>query len=156
MIIRRFEEKDAGSVSDMIALTLRVTNSRDYTDEYIDRLITHMRPGDMIKNAGERHFYVAELGGAIIGCGAIGMLPDKADESCFYTVFVHPGHQGEGVGRKIVETLESDVFFLKSVRAEVPASITALPFYLKLGYRYKPGVTGPDEEGLIRLEKLRA
>ena len=31
-----------------------------------------------------------------------------------------------------------------------------MPFYLKMGYHYKDGITTPDEEHLIRLEKLNA
>ena len=60
-----------------------------------------------------------------------------------------------GVGRLIIETLEKDEFFLRAKRVEIPASITATPFYLKMGYNYKNGITLPDEEGLLRLEKYR-
>ena len=35
------------------------------------------------------------------------------------------------------------------------ASITGVPFYRKMGYEYKNGVTEPDEEHLIRMEKKR-
>ena len=57
------------------------------------------------------------------------------------------------VGRAIVETLEKDEFFVRAKRIEIPASITGVPFYLKMGYDYKNGITTPDEEHLIRLEK---
>ena len=40
-------------------------------------------------------------------------------------------------------------------RIEIPASITGLPFYLKMGYSYKNGIAEPDEERLYRLEKSR-
>jgi len=35
------------------------------------------------------------------------------------------------IGRKIIETLEKDEYFLRAKRIEVPASITAVPFYKK-------------------------
>ena len=60
-----------------------------------------------------------------------------------------------GIGRKIVETLEQDEYFLRAKRVEVPASITAVNFYRKLGYDYKNGVDRPDEEQIYRLEKFR-
>ena len=66
-----------------------------------------------------------------------------------------PEYQGKGIGRLIVETLEKDEFFLRAKRIEIPASITGVPFYLKMGYDYKNGITTPDEEHLIRLEKLK-
>lgn len=37
--------------------------------------------------------------------------------------------------------------------AEVASSITAVDFYRKLGYEYKNGITSPDEDNVIRLEK---
>jgi len=51
--------------------------------------------------------------------------------------------------------LEKDEYFLRAKRIEVPASITAVPFYKKMGYDYKNGVAEPDEEGLVRMEKFR-
>ena len=79
----------------------------------------------------------------------------KTDESGLFNIFVHPVHQRQGVGRAIIETLEEDDYFTRARRVEIPASITGTPFYLKMGYSYKNGVTVPDEEGLIRLEKYK-
>lgn len=45
--------------------------------------------------------------------------------------------------------------FSEAKRIEIPASITALSFYQKLGYDFKNGVDQVDEEGLYRLEKFR-
>lgn len=91
----------------------------------------------------------------IVGCGAIGPYWDKADESSLFTIFVLPEHQGRGIGRLIVETLEKDEYALRAKRIEIPASITGLEFYKRMGYDYKNNVTSPDEEGLYRLEKYR-
>ena len=82
-------------------------------------------------------------------------LPICSCLSCFFTIFVHPDYQGKGIGRLIIGTLERDDFYLRAKRIEVPASITAVPFYLKMGYAFKGGVTEPDEEQLLRLEKHR-
>ena len=155
MIIRRFEEKDAQAVSDLIAHTLRATNSRDYSMEYLENDIAHLQPADILGRAGWQHFYVAEESSRIVGCGAIGSYWGKTDESSLFTIFVLPECQGQGIGRKIIETLEQDEYFLRARRVEIPASITGTPFYLKMGYTYKNGVTQPDEEGLLRLEKRR-
>lgn len=91
MFVRKFEPKDAEKVSELVVTTLRTTNIKDYSLEYIEN----------------------------------------------------------------IETLEKDEFFLRAKRVEIPASITATPFYLKMGYNYKNGITLPDEEGLLRLEKYR-
>ena len=155
MTIRRFVEADAQAVSALIIHTMRASNAKDYPADMLEELIQHQRPEDVLARAGWTHFYVAEEGGAIIGCGAIGPYWDKQDESSLFTIFVLPEHQGKGVGRAIVETLEADEYALRAKRIEVPASVTGLPFYRKMGYEYKNGVVKLDDERLYRLEKFR-
>ena len=155
MVVRRFLPQDAEEVSALIIKTLREVNIRGYSAEYIENLVQRLQPEDILKRAERTHFYVACHGKKIIGCGAIGPYWDREDESCFFTIFVHPDYQGKGIGRLIIGTLERDDFYLRAKRIEVPASITAVPFYLKMGYAFKGGVTEPDEEQLLRLEKHR-
>ena len=54
-----------------------------------------------------------------------------------------------------IDTLENDIYFLRAKRIEIPASITGVPFYLKMGYHFKNGISEPDNEHLIRMEKNR-
>ena len=153
--IRKFQLGDADEVSALIIKTLRTTNSMDYSEEYIENDVKQFSPEGVIKRAGWTHFYVVCDGEMIIGCGAIGPYWDKKDECSLFNIFVLPEYQGKGVGRKIIETLESDEYFLRAKRIEIPASITACAFYRKMGYTYKNGVDVPDEEQLFRLEKFR-
>ena len=155
MDIRRFQESDAAAVSELIRTTLQITNSRDYPPEIINALIERETPDHILQRASWTHFYVAEADSEIIGSGAIGPYWDKQDESSLFTIFVRPDCQGKGVGKAIVETLERDPFALRAKRIEIPASITGLPFYLKMGYSYKNRIAEPDEERLYRLEKSR-
>ena len=155
MIIRRFCEADAEQVSALIIHTLQTSNSKDYSAEIINVLEKKMQPAGVLERAGWTHFYVAEENGDIIGCGAIGPYWGSETESSLFNIFVLPECQGKGVGRKIIETLERDEYFLRAERVEVPASITGVGFYRKLGYEYKNGIDRPDEERLYRLEKFR-
>lgn len=155
MLIRKFAEADAKEVSDLIVKTLMISNTKDYPAEMMEELTRRMQPGDILERARWTHFYVAEENNVIVGCGAIGPYWDKTDESSLFTIFVLPEYQGRGIGRRIVETLEKDEYALRAKRIEIPASITGLEFYKKLGYDYKDNVTVPDEEGLYRLEKYR-
>ena len=155
MEIRRFQERDAEEVSALIAFTLRTTNSKDYPPEYIENDVRALQPQNILERAGWTHFYVACEDEKIVGCGAIGPFWGKSDESSLFTIFVLPAYQGKGIGRAIIQTLERDEYFLRARRIEIPASITAVPFYRRMGYDYKNGVTAPDEEGLLRLEKFR-
>ena len=156
MTIRRLEEKDAQAVAELIATTIRISNARDYPAELMEELVKTETPEHVLQRAAWTHFYVAEEEGNIIGCGAIGPYWGKEDESSLFTIFVHPNYQGKGIGKRIVETLEQDEFALRARRIEIPASITGLPFYQKMGYSFKDGKAEIDEEHLYRLEKYRS
>ena len=155
MIIRRFENKDAEKVSSLIIHTVRISNIEDYSAELMEELIKNQQAENVLERAGWTHFYVAQDGNEIIGCGAIGPYWGKEDESSLFTIFVLPEYQGKGIGTKIIETLEKDEYFLRSKRIEIPSSITAVNFYRKFGYNYKNGIAEIDEEQIYRLEKFR-
>ena len=75
-------------------------------------------------------------------------------ESILLTIFVLPEYQGKGIGRRIIQTLEQDEFFFRAKRIEIPASLTAVDFYRKMGYDFKNGVEQPEDGLLYRLEKF--
>ena len=153
MIIRRLREQDAQAVSELIITTIRISNVGDYPADLMEELVKTQTSEHVLQRASWTHFYVAEEAGAIVGCGAIGPYWGKEDESSLFSIFVYPDHQGKGIGRAIVETLEKDEFALRAKRIEIPASITGLPFYQKMGYSFKDSKTEPDDERLYRLEK---
>lgn len=155
MDIRRFRESDAVAVSELIIHTLRTTNIDDYSQEYIENDVRQFLPYKVIQRAAWMHFYVICDAERIVACGAIGPYWGKEDESSLFNIFVHPEYQGRGVGKKMIETLEQDEFFLRAKRIEIPASITACEFYRKMGYSFKNGIDTVDEEQLYRLEKFR-
>ena len=136
MIIRRFRVEDSIELASVIAKTLRITNIKDYSKEYIENDISFLTSEKLIERSKWTNMYVACDGDMIIGCGAIGPYWGKEDESSLFTIFVLPEYQGKGIGRKIIETLEQDEYFLRAKRIEIPASITAVNFYIKMGYNY--------------------
>lgn len=152
---QRFVETDAAEVSALITKTLRITNSKDYSPEHIEKDVAQFTPEKVIERASWTHFYVFRDGAKIVGCGAIGPYWGSETESSLFNIFVLPEYQGKGVGRKIIETLEADEYALRAKRIEIPAFMTACAFYRKLGYGYKNGIGLPDAEQLYRLEKFR-
>ncbi|MDO4459698.1 MAG: GNAT family N-acetyltransferase [Clostridia bacterium] len=155
MTVRKFEKTDAEAVSALIAHTLRTTNSKDYSHEYIEDIVGHHTPEEIIIKSRKTHFYLICENDTIIACGSIGQSENTADTCELYTIFVHPDYQSKGVGRKLIETLEGDEYSMSANRIELSASITAVDFYKKLGYTLSEGVTKPGEDGLLRMEKLR-
>ena len=143
-------------MAEMIAYTLRVSNREDYTSEYLEGIVNHYPPEFFRERAGDSHFYVLCDGERIVGCGGIGGYWGSMTESYVFSVFVHPDYQGRGLGKMIMDALESDEFFRRASRTELGASITAVGFYEKLGYAFKDGITTPDETGIIIMEKKPA
>ena len=155
MIIRLFKSEDAIEVAELVAETLKVSNSKDYSPEYINGNITSHSADVLIERAKEGHMYVVCDKARIVGCGAIAGYWGSTTESILLTIFVLPAYQGKGVGSQIIHTLEQDEFFLRAKRIEIPASITAVEFYRKMGYDYKNGIAELDDEQIYRLEKFR-
>ena len=155
MKIRPFQDADAEAVSALILHTFLVSNSKDYPPEYGDALAQSLTPEGIRRRAESAHGYVAEDGEKVIGCGMIAPYFGSETESILLTIFVLPEFQGRGIGRQIVQTLEQDEFFLRARRIEIPASVTAVEFYRKLGYDYKNGIAELDPERHYRLEKFR-
>ena len=154
MFIRKFENSDAEKTHEMIAHTLRTTNIKDYTPEFIEETVQRLAPEVLISRGETSHFYVLIEDEQIIGCGGIAGFWGSETESILLTIFIHPDYQGKGYGRQLIETLEADEYFKRAVRIEIPASITAVGFYQKMGYDYKDGISTPDEEQHVRLEKF--
>lgn len=153
--IRRFQKDDAKAVSELIIKTLRTSNIKDYSSEYIENDVKMFTPEGVLQRAGWTHFYIACEREKIVACGAIGPYWEKEDESSLFNIFVLPEYQGKGIGKQMIKILESDELFLRAKRIEIPSSITAVEFYKKMGYTYKNGIQSVDQEQLYRLEKFR-
>jgi GNAT superfamily N-acetyltransferase len=153
--IRRFNNDDATTVSKLICRNFLEVNIKDYAKEEMVSLSEVYNSDKVLAISSYAHMYVACMDKKIVGCGAISSFWGNQEESILLTIFVLPELHGKGIGRKIIETLESDEYFLRAKRTEIPASITACEFYKKMGYNYKDGIEKLDDEGHCRLEKFR-
>lgn len=154
MEIRRFRPEDAAETAQMVAVTLRISNARDYPPEYIEYNIRSHSPEVLLRRAEEGHMYVACDGLKIVGCGAIAPYWGSETESILLTIFVLPEYQGKGVGKAIIHTLEQDEYYLRAARVEIPASITGVEFYKRMGYEYKNGIAELEDGVMYRMEKF--
>ena len=98
MEIRRLRHQDADEVAQLIAHTLRISNSRDYPEEYIQVNIDTHSAEVILERAEHGHFYVACDGERIIGCGCIAPYWGSVTESILLTIFVLPEYQNRGIG----------------------------------------------------------
>lgn len=155
LYIRRFNDDDASIVSKIVCRNFMEVNIKDYSRTEMEHLSETYNSKKILDISGYAHMYVACLDKTIVGTGSIGPYWGSETESSLFTIFVLPEYQGQGIGKKIVETLEKDEYFLRAIRTEVPASITACEFYKKMGYDYKDGIKKLDDEGHYKLEKFR-
>lgn len=153
--VRRFEEKDADEVRNLIVRNFVEVNSKDYGTVAMEKLAKVYDSKKVLNIAGYAHMYVFEWDGKIVGTGSISSFWGSETESILLIIFVLPEFHGKGIGRKIINTLEKDDFYVRATRIEIPTSITATEFYRKFGYDYKNGVKALDEEHHYRLEKFK-
>ena len=137
MDISILKENEIEEVSKLIEKTVRISFAAYYPQPMIEQIVKSLDYAGVKKRASWTHFYVLKEQNQIIGCGAIGPYWDSLTESSLFTIFVDPNCQGKGYGRKIMETLENDEYFLRAKRIEIPAGLVAIPFYKRMGYEYK-------------------
>ena len=154
--IRRFAPEDVTDVRTIILRCLREVNAKDYTSDKIDEVCGHFSVETLLKQAETAHMYVAaSASGRILGTGTIAPFFGSETESVLLTIYVLPERIGHGIGTEIIRALEQDEYFLRANRIEIPAAITALGFYQKMGYAFKGGKRIQGEDGLVRMEKRK-
>lgn len=151
--VRRYKDGDAPFICEVVKKDVLTENIKDYPLEYIENLIKNHNEELIIKRANAFHVYVLEDDKKIVGVGMIGPYWDSLTESSFFTIFIDPDYKGQGLGRKIIETLEQDEYYIRADRVEIPASITAVEFYKHFGYGFKKFGNIVDNEGIYRMEK---
>ena len=90
-----------------------------------DELVAFFR-----RNPDAERRIVAERGGRIVGFGAL-VIPGRELRACY----VHPSAARQGVGRALVERLEAIARSEAVPSLWLDASLGAVPFYTRLGYR---------------------
>jgi GNAT superfamily N-acetyltransferase len=99
-------------------------------------------------------FYVAvDDNEKIIGCGAISYFWEDPKDSIILTIFVDAELQHNGIGRKIIETLENDEIYKSTHKTHVFSSIPGLPVYRHLGYEFEDNKVSMDIYCHFRLLK---
>ena len=152
--IRLINEHDYLKVAQMIEDSISNSSFANfYPKSTIDEIKNSLDEKGVAKRASWTHFYVIEENNEIVACGAIGPYYGSEEESSLFSIFVASKYQGKGYGRKIIEVLEKDEYFIRAKRVEIPASMSAIPFYRKMGYEHKNGAL-IYSEGHFSMEKF--
>ena len=151
--VRRYIDGDETEICEVVKKDVLAENIKDYPKEAIEHLIDSHNEDLIRRRAKAFHVYVLTENERIIGVGMIGPYWYSLTESSFFTIFIDPTYKGQGLGRKIIETLENDEYYKRADRVEIPASITAVEFYKHFGYGFKKLGHIVDDEGIYRMEK---
>lgn len=153
LMIYPFFDELAQEVSALIGRVLMEVNTKEYPESDMKEFAAYYSAETVLALAREGQTYVAMDGETVVGCGSVAPL-EKEGECEIRAVFVLPEYEGQGIGRTIMEVLESDPLFTRAKRVVVSASLTAHPFYEKLGYRYVGGVPVCEDNDHYWMEKV--
>jgi GNAT superfamily N-acetyltransferase len=140
--IRNYTESDAGDVGRLIADTYSEFNLSFASPE--DRRLMlgpfcHAHSPDKVHQKAiveilrSPMFYIAEVEGEIAG-----ILRGRKERLA--SLFVRKNFHHQGVGRKLVKHFEAESLREGTSVVRVAATLYAIPFYLKLGYKKSCGL----------------
>lgn len=132
MNIRFYQKSDALSLAQLFFNTIRTVNRQHYSDEQVKAWAPDLSTWDM--QAWEKKFenkwvFVAQDGDVLAGFGE---LEPNGHIDRFY---IAESAVGKGVGRIIYKAIEQMAYDQKIDRLFVEASITAKPFFAKMGFK---------------------
>ncbi|MEN8172895.1 MAG: GNAT family N-acetyltransferase [Chloroflexota bacterium] len=148
--IRNYKEKDADEVGRLIADTYAEFNLAFASPE--DRNLM-LGPFRYARSADEKHqaaiaevlrspvILVAETGGEVVG-----ILRGRKERLA--SLFVHKKQHHQGIGRRLVGAFEAEMLVQGVSVIRLAATLHAVPFYSRLGYKKSTGVrTGWSFDG---------
>lgn len=130
MSIRRYESRDCNDIIKLFYDTVHTINSKDYAEDELNS----WAPKDIDISLWDKSFLknytiVFILDNVIVGFG------DINETGYLDRLYIHKDYQRRGIAKKIVDNLECYVkkFGVDYITTE--ASITAKPFFERMGYK---------------------
>lgn len=154
--VRPFDESDASAVSSLICRNFIEVSSKDYPAEEIRILCERHTEEHIRRMSRERTFLVAIDDGLVAGAAALLVRPQgfPPGYGLVTTVFVLPEYHGKGVGRLLMESIESMARESGTEVLALESSITAHGFYRRLGFTDEVCKARKVADDLFYMEKL--
>lgn len=154
--LREASREDAAAMARIQSASLRERASEHYTDDQLARLAPSEPAAEAIPDTEFADDsccpIVAETDDTVLGWGSVHL-----DEGVLAATFVDPDSTGRGIGRAIVERLETIAREEGIERLTVPASLNAAGFYETLGFdrRREIDASGPDDTDIPAIELVK-
>lgn len=129
MKLRLFQPSDANQIAQLFHDTIRSVNRKDYSESQIKAWAPddiHFR--DWEEQCSSKYTLVVETDNTIAG---FAQLEENGHIDCFYC---HKDFQSQGVGQLLFDGIEKEAQKCNHSRLFVEASITAKPFFEKMGF----------------------
>ncbi|MDQ2051160.1 GNAT family N-acetyltransferase [Natronolimnohabitans sp. A-GB9] len=156
--LREARATDAATIADVHAASIRELGPEAYDDRQVRAWRSNVDPERYPLEEADARMIVAERGDdGLVGFGLLDLEPNDADDPSVGTigaVYVHPEHVREGIGRTILETLESIARDAGLETLGLTASKNAIGFYERQGYEGVETVALEMTDG-VSLEALR-
>lgn len=129
MLIRNYRAEDVAALAELFYKTVHTVNSSDYTKEQLQ--VWAAKNIDL--NKWNQSFlnnttFVAEIDGIIVG------FADMDSHGYLDRLYVHKDYQNRGIATELVNHLEFSLRNEAVASFETYSSITAKPFFEKMGY----------------------
>ena len=145
--VRLAQPTDAEGISQVILAALRSSNARDYPADVIARVASNFTPEAVLQLLTRRTVLVALQDQEIVATAAL-------DVNVVRSVFVNPVLQGQGIGRQLMVDIEQRAREAGVTVLSVPSSLTAEPFYTKLGFHTVRNVYHGNERTVVMEKAL--
>lgn len=145
--VRLAQTTDAEGISQVILAALHDSNARDYPADVIARVASNFTPDAVLALLQRRTVLVAVQDEGIVATAAL-------DGNVVRSVFVNPVLQGQGIGRLLMIEIELRAREAGVTVLNVPSSLTAEPFYIKLGFHTVRDVYHGNERTLVMEKAL--
>lgn len=145
--VRLAQASDAEGISQVILAALHSSNAGDYPADVIARVASNFTPPAVLHLLARRTVLVAIRDQLIVATAAL-------DANVVRSVFVNPALQGQGIGRQLMVDIEQRAREAGVTVLSVPSSLTAEPFYTKLGFHTVRDVYHGNERTLVMEKAL--
>lgn len=125
--IKPFNPQLAKATEEVIKKNLKEVNCKDYPEVVIEAMINYYTIDNLIKISEKRDVFVIEKDGIVMGTASL-------EGNSIHTVFIDPEYHGTGLGKILMEYIEKIARGRGLQITTLDASLTAYPFYKKLGY----------------------
>ena len=142
-LIRNIQPGDDKALAKIIRDTLKEFRANKPGTVYFDETTDHL--SEVFKMAGSIYF-VAELGGEIMGGGGVYPTPNLSRGTCeLVKLYLSSNARGNGLGKILLEKCISaakELGYKKIYLETMPELTIAIPMYEKMGFTYLPAAQG--------------